>query len=71
MDPKLPNSLGPNLVRLKELRSNFPGAGAVCDVQALQDGGDVSFHYAETRIELASDFLVRHAPDEKFEHFEL
>jgi hypothetical protein len=71
VDPKLPNSLGPNLVRLKELRSNFPGAGAVCDVQALQDGGDVNFHGAKAHLKLSRDLLVRQAPDEKFEHFEL
>jgi hypothetical protein len=59
------------LVRLKELRSDFPSAGAVCDVQALQDGGDVNFHGAKAHLKLSRDLLVRQAPDEKFEHFEL
>jgi hypothetical protein len=59
------------LVRLKELRFDFPGAGAVCEVQALQDGGDVNFHGAKAHLKLLRDLLVRHAPDEKFEHVEL
>ena len=59
------------LVRLKELSPDYPGAGAVCDVQALQDSGNVNFHGAKAHLKLSRDLLVRHAPDEKFEHVEL
>src|SRR4051794_38988296 len=58
-------------VRLKELRSDFPGAGAVCDVQALQDGGNMNFHCARAHLKLSRDLLVGHTFHEEFENFEL
>jgi hypothetical protein len=37
----------------------------------LQNCGDVNFHRTKAPIEFSVGFLVRHAPEEKFEHFEL
>src|SRR4051794_40726033 len=58
-------------VRLKELRSDFPRAGAVCDAQALQDGGNMNFHGAKAHLKLSRDLLVGHTFHEEVENFEL
>ena len=51
--------------------SNFPGDGTMRYAQSLQHCSDVNFHLAKAHIEFSTGFLVRHAPEEKFEHFEL
>ena len=47
------------------------GDGTMRDGPIPANCGDVNFHRAKAHIELSVDFLVCHAPEEKFEYFEL